>query len=121
VDHGEATSSRYKRKKKNDKRHCDDNLVLAVERKTSRPKGNLTKPAPSKDHFERLLDVSCPHHEVPVKHSLGPSCAPCRLMKNYANGTLTPRMADESKMGGPPPTMTTARGLHTRVKTAWCT
>jgi hypothetical protein len=65
VDHGEGTSSRFKKKKKkNDKRRRDNNFVAAVERKTSRPKDNPTKPAPSKDHFERLLDVSCPHHEV---------------------------------------------------------
>jgi hypothetical protein len=70
-----------------------------VERKTSRPKGNPTKPAPSKGHFERLLDVSCPHHEVPVKHSL----RDCQLMKNYVNGTLKPRTADQPKKGGPPP------------------
>jgi hypothetical protein len=40
------------------------------KRRTSRPKGNPTKPTPSKDHFERLLDVPCPHHEVPIKHTL---------------------------------------------------
>jgi hypothetical protein len=92
-------SSHFKRKKKYDKRRRDDNLVAAVERKTSHPKGNLTKNAPSKDHFERLLDVPCPHHEVPVKHSL----RDCRLMKNYVNGTLMPRMADQPKKGGPAP------------------
>jgi hypothetical protein len=77
VDHGEGTSSRFKKKKKNDKHRRDDNFVAAVERKTSRPKGNPTKPAPSRDHFESLLDASCPHHEVPVKHML----RECRLMK----------------------------------------
>jgi hypothetical protein len=97
VDHGEGTSSRFK--KKNDKRRRDDNFVAAVERKTSRPKGNPTKPAPSKDHFERLLDAPCPHHEVPVKHTL----RECRLMKNYVNGTLKTRTADQPKKGGPPP------------------
>jgi hypothetical protein len=74
VDHGEGTSSHFKKKKKN-KRRRDDNFVVAVERKTSRPKGNPTMPAPSKDYFERLLDTPCPHHEVPVKHSL----RDCRL------------------------------------------
>jgi hypothetical protein len=99
VDHNEGTSSRFKRKKKNNK-HCrDDNLVATVERKTSRHKVNPTKPAPSKDHFERLLDALCPHHEVPVKHSL----RDCRLMKNYVNDTLKPRAADQPKKGGPPP------------------
>jgi hypothetical protein len=71
VDHGEGTSSRFKKKKKkNDKRRHDDNLVAAVERKASRPKGNPSKLSLPKDHFEKLLDASCPHHEVPVKHTL---------------------------------------------------
>jgi hypothetical protein len=99
MDHGEGTSLHFKRKKKNDKRCRDDNLVAAVECKTSRPKGNRTKPAPSKDHLERLLDAPCQHHEVLVKHTL----RDCRLMKNYVNDTLKPRMADQPKKGGPPP------------------
>jgi hypothetical protein len=70
VDHGEGTSSCFKKKKKNDKRCRDDNFVAAMERKVSRPKGNQGKPAPSRDHFEKLLDASCPHHEVPIKHTL---------------------------------------------------
>jgi hypothetical protein len=118
VDHGEGTSSRFKKKKKkNDKRHRDDNFVAAVEHKTSCPKGNPTKPAPSKEHFERLLDAPCPHHEVPVKHTL----RECRLMKNYVNDTLEPRGVDHPKKGGPSPTTTTARGLCTQEKTVWCT
>jgi hypothetical protein len=98
VEHGEGTSSCFN-KKKNDKRHRDDNLVAVVERKTSRPKGNPTKIALSKDHLERLLDAPCPHHEVPVRHSL----KDCRLIKNYVNGTLKPRAANQPKKGGPPP------------------
>jgi hypothetical protein len=82
VDHGEGTSSRFKKKKKkkkkNDKRPRDDNFVVAVERKAPRPKGNPGKPAPTWDHFEKLLDAPCPHHEVPIKHTL----RECRLMKN---------------------------------------
>jgi hypothetical protein len=117
VDHGEGMFSRFKKKKTNDKRHRDDNLVAAVERKASRPKGNRTKPAPSKDHFKRLLDAPCPHHEVPVKHSH----KDCRLIKNSVNGTLKPRMADQPKKGGPPPTTTMARELCTRVKMVWFT
>jgi hypothetical protein len=31
VDHGEGTSSRFKKKKTNDKRRRDDNFVVAVE------------------------------------------------------------------------------------------
>jgi hypothetical protein len=99
VDHGEGTSSCFKKKKKNDKRRRDENFVVAVERKTSRPKDNPTKPAPTKDHFERLLDASCPHHEVPVKHTL----RECWLMKNYVKCTLKLRTADQPQKGGPSP------------------
>jgi hypothetical protein len=73
MEHGEGMSSYFKKKKKkkkNDKRRRDDNFVVVVERKALRPKGNPAKPAPSMDHFEKLLDASCPHHEVPVKHTL---------------------------------------------------
>jgi hypothetical protein len=41
VDHSEGTSSRFKKKKENDKRCRDDNFVAAVERKTLRPKGTV--------------------------------------------------------------------------------
>jgi hypothetical protein len=99
MDHGEGTSSRFKKKKKNDKRRRDDNLVAVVEHETSPPKGNPTKPVPTKDHFERLLDAPCPHHEVLVKNSLND----CRLIKNYINDTLKPRTADQANKGGPPP------------------
>jgi hypothetical protein len=117
MDHGEGTSSRFKKKKKNDKRRRDDNLVAVVERKTSPPKGNPTKPVPTKDHFERLLDAPCPHHEVLVKNSLND----CRLIKNYINDTLKQRTADQPKKGGPPPNNDDSRGLCTRVKMAQCT
>jgi hypothetical protein len=99
VDHDEGTSSHFKKKMKNDKRHRNNNFVAAVEHKTSHPKGNPTKPALSKDHFERLLDASCPHHEVPVKHTL----RECQLIKNYINDTLKPRTADQPKKEGPSP------------------
>jgi hypothetical protein len=99
ADHGEGTSSRFKKKKKNDKRRRDDNFVAAVEHKTLHPKGNPTKPAPSKDHFERLMDASCPHHEVFVKHSLREYW----LMKNYVNGILKSRAVDQPKKGGSSP------------------
>jgi hypothetical protein len=87
------------KKKKNYKRRCDNNFVATVERKTSHPKGNPTKRAPSRDHFERLLDAPCPHHEVSVKHTL----RECRLMKNYVKGTLKPRTVDQPEKGGPSP------------------
>jgi hypothetical protein len=87
VDHGEATSSRFKKNKNNGKRRRDDNIVVAVERKALRPKGNQAKLAPTKDHFERLLDTPCPHHDVPIKHTL----RECLLMKNYVKGTPKPK------------------------------
>jgi hypothetical protein len=99
VDHGEGTSSHFKKKKNNNKRRHNDNLVAAVERKASCPKGNPAKPGPSKDHFEMILDAPCPHHKVPVKHSLKDYW----LIKNYVNGTLKPRTADPPKKGGARP------------------
>jgi hypothetical protein len=71
--------------------------VAAVERKVSHPKGNQARPAPSRDHFERLLDAPCPHHEVLVKHTL----RECRLMKNYVKGTLKPKTVDQPDKQGP--------------------
>jgi hypothetical protein len=91
MDHGEEMSSCFKKKQKNDKCRRDDNFVAAVERKASCPKGNQAKPAPSRNHFEKLLDAPCLHHEVPVKHTL----REYRLMKNYVKGTLKPKTADQ--------------------------
>jgi hypothetical protein len=34
---------------------------------------------PPKDHFEKLLVVTCPHHPYPVKHKL----KDCTMMKNF--------------------------------------
>jgi hypothetical protein len=118
VDHGEGTSSHFKKKKKNDK-HCrDNNFVMAVERKASCPKGNPGKPAPTKDHFEKLLDAPCPHREVPIKHTL----RECRLMKNYAKSTLKPKTADQPDKQGPAhDTMMAQGGLCFPVKTKRCT
>jgi hypothetical protein len=99
VDHGEGMSTHFKKKKKNDKRRRDDNLVAAVERKASHTKGNPAKPGLHKDHFEKLLDVSCPHHEVHVKHALKDYW----LIKKYVNDTLKPRAVDPPKKGRPPP------------------
>jgi gamma-glutamyl-gamma-aminobutyrate hydrolase PuuD len=107
MEHSEGTSLRFKKKKKNDKRRCDDNFVVAVERKASCPKSNPTKPAPSRDHFERLLDALCLHHDVPVKHML----RECRLMKNYVKGTLKPRTADQPEKGGPSPDNNNGTGV----------
>jgi hypothetical protein len=54
----------------------------------------LTKAGPPKDHFERLLDALCPHHEA---------LKDCHLIKNYVNDTLKPRAIDPSKKAAPPP------------------
>jgi hypothetical protein len=91
-------SSRFKKKKMNDKPRRDDNLVAAVERKASCPKGNPAKAGLPKDHFEKLLYAPCPHHEVPVKNTL----KDCRLIKNYVNDTLKPRVEDPPKKASPP-------------------
>jgi hypothetical protein len=97
MDYAEGTSSHFKKKKKNDKRRRDDNFVATVERKTPHPKGNPGKPASTRDHFEKLLDTSCPHHEVPVKHTH----RECRLVKNYVKSTLKPKTADHPDKQGP--------------------
>jgi hypothetical protein len=97
VDHGEGMSSRFKKKKKNDKRRRDDNFVATVEHNASCPKGNQGKPAPTTNHFEKLLDAPCSHHEVPVKHTP----RECRLMKNYVKSTLKPKTADQPDKQGP--------------------
>jgi hypothetical protein len=97
VDHGEGMFSHFQKMKKNDKRHHDDNFVATVERKASHPKGNPGKPAPTRDHFEKLLDALGPHHEVPVKHTL----RECRLMKNYVKSTLKPKTVDQPDKQGP--------------------
>jgi lambda repressor-like predicted transcriptional regulator len=99
MDHGEATSSRFEKKKKNDKCCHDNNLVAAVKRKASRPKGNPSKPGLPKNHFEKLLDAPCPHHEVLVKHAL----KDCRLINNNVNDTLKPTVVDPPKKTVPPP------------------
>jgi hypothetical protein len=116
VDHSEGTSSRFK-KRKNDKRRCDDNFVAAVERKASCPKGNQAKPAPSRDHFERLLYALCPHHEVPIKHTL----RECQLMKNYSRAPSSQRRRTSPPSRAPPLTTMMARRLCSLVKTARCT
>jgi hypothetical protein len=117
VDHDEGTSSRFKKKKKNDKRRRDDNFVAVVERKASHAKGNQAKLAPSRDHFERLLDTSCPHHEVPIKHTL----RECRLMKNYVKVTLKPKTADQPDKQGPSHDNDDGAGLCSQAKTTRCT
>jgi hypothetical protein len=117
VDHDEGMSSCFKKKKNNGKRRRDDNFIAAVERKVSRPKGNPTKPTPSRDHFERLLDALCPHHEVPVKHTL----RECRLMKNYVKGTLKPRTTDQPEKGAPSSDNDDGAGLHSLKRMVRCT
>jgi hypothetical protein len=110
VDQGEGTSSCFKKKKKNDKRRRDDDFVAPVEHKMWRPKGNSGKPTPTRDHFQKLLDAPCPHHEVPVKHTL----RECRLMKNYVKSTTKPKTADHPDKQGPSHNTMMARGLYPR-------
>ena len=53
--------------------------MAAAERKTVKPKNN-----PPTNHFEKLLEAPCTHHEGPVKHTL----KDCNLMKKFLTGTL---------------------------------
>jgi hypothetical protein len=70
---------------------------VSVERKASRPKGNTGKPTSTRDHFEKLQDAPCPHHEVLAKHTL----RECQLMKNYVKSTLKLKTADHPDKQGP--------------------
>jgi hypothetical protein len=79
--------------------HGNNNLITTIEHKETRPKSSRAKAGPPKDHFEKLLDASCPDHEVPMKHAL----KDYRLIKNYVNNTLKPRAADPPKKVAPPP------------------
>jgi hypothetical protein len=98
MDENDGPSSRFK-KKKNEKRRHDDHLVVAVERKATRPKNNSPKSDPPTDHFEKLLEAPCTHHEMPVNHTL----KDYRLMKNYVIGALNLKMVDPPKKAAPPP------------------
>jgi hypothetical protein len=46
-----------------------------------------------------VLNMLCPHHKVPVKHTL----RECRLIKNYVKGTLKPKTMDQPEKQGPSP------------------
>jgi hypothetical protein len=44
---------------------------------------------PPTDHFEKLLDETCPNHTYPIKHKLGD----CGMMKNFmVSGSLAQGM-----------------------------
>jgi hypothetical protein len=46
---------------------------------------------PPKDHFKKILEVSCPHHPYPVKHKL----MDCTTMKKFMSSAGTPPSDDE--------------------------
>jgi hypothetical protein len=95
----------------------DDNFVVAVERKASRPKGNPAKAAPTRDQFDKLLDAPCPHHEVPVKNML----RECPFMKNFVKSTLKLKTADQPDKQGPSHDNDDGVTVVFPVKMAWCT
>jgi hypothetical protein len=51
----------------------DEELVEAAERNFKCLARSPT------DHFEKLLEVTCPNHKFPIKHKL----KECSMMKNY--------------------------------------
>jgi hypothetical protein len=63
------------------------------------------------------LDGLCPHHEVPVKHTLWE----CRLMKNYVKGILKSKMEDQPRSEPPDNDDGGGGGLHSLEKMAQCT
>jgi hypothetical protein len=60
---------------------------------TEKKKGGGKAAKPQKDHFKKLLEASCTHHEGPVKHKLWD----CRLMKSFLTGTLQMKEAGGRK------------------------
>ena len=92
---GEGPASRRNEKKKKNQgkrpRHEDKDEFVGVADK--RKGGARTdKTPPTKDHFEKLLEEPCPHHQGPVKHKM----KDCHLMKKFVQGTLR----SESSGGG---------------------
>jgi hypothetical protein len=51
----------------------------------------------SSNHFEKLLEMTCPNHAYPVRHKL----KECTMMKNYMNlGALAKGKKHEGDLGG---------------------
>jgi hypothetical protein len=49
------------------------------------------------DHFEKLLEVTCPNHTYPIKHKL----KECPMMKNYmTTGNLARSKKPEGDLAG---------------------
>lgn len=71
-DVDEGPSSRPSKKGQNRQRR-DGSLVAAVDRKGSKPTGQVN------DHFEKMLEQPCLNHATPVKHLL----KDYRLMKRF--------------------------------------
>jgi hypothetical protein len=46
---------------------------------------------PPKEHFEKILEASCPHHLFPVKHKL----KDCTMMKRFMSSVGTPPGGEE--------------------------
>jgi hypothetical protein len=44
--------------------NSDEEFIVAAERDFKR------RTRPPKDHFEKILEATCPHHPYPVKHKL---------------------------------------------------
>jgi hypothetical protein len=60
MDHGEGTSSCFKKNNKNDKSRRDDNFFATVERKVSHPKGNQGKPRTNQGSLQEALGCTVP-------------------------------------------------------------
>jgi hypothetical protein len=56
----------------------DEEFVALAERDFKRHTG------PPKDHFEKVLEVACPHHPYPVKHKL----RDCTMMKTFMSSDM---------------------------------
>jgi hypothetical protein len=53
------------KKKKKERKLRNNNLVVAVDKRPSKP-----KVGPPRDHFEKMLEAPCPYHETLIKHAM---------------------------------------------------
>jgi hypothetical protein len=69
----------------------DEELIVASERDSKR---QAWQPA---NHFEKLLEATCPNHTYPVRHKL----KECTMMKNYMTiGTFAKGKRPEGDLVG---------------------
>jgi hypothetical protein len=65
--------------------NSDEEFIVAAERDFKR------RTRPPKDHFEKILEATCPHHPYPVKRKL----MYCTMMRRFMSSVGEPPSGDE--------------------------